>query len=97
MDIFEHAQPIIQLVTTGGFGALVWYLIVKHLPYEREQFTIALNEQQVRHDDAIEKLQVRFDAQLQNQQQFFRDMIAQMTADFTASLNNAVANASDTK
>jgi len=24
--------PIIQLVTAGGFGALVWYLVVKHIP-----------------------------------------------------------------
>ena len=24
--------PVIQLVTAGGFGALVWYLIVKHIP-----------------------------------------------------------------
>ena len=24
--------PILQLVTAGGFGALAWYLIVRHLP-----------------------------------------------------------------
>lgn len=24
--------PIIQLATAGGFGALVWYLVVKHIP-----------------------------------------------------------------
>ena len=25
-------DSVIQLVTAGGFGALVWYLVVKHIP-----------------------------------------------------------------
>jgi len=25
-------ETIVSLVTNGGFGALVWYLIVKHMP-----------------------------------------------------------------
>ena len=24
--------PVIQLATAGGFGALVWYLVIKHIP-----------------------------------------------------------------
>lgn len=28
----DWVGAIIQLVTTGGFGALLWYLIVKHIP-----------------------------------------------------------------
>lgn len=32
----------VQLASTGGFGALVWYLIVKHLPKMQEDFTRAL-------------------------------------------------------
>ena len=31
-DPTSWVSPIIQLVTAGGFGALVWYLIVKHQP-----------------------------------------------------------------
>ena len=30
--LHEWVQPLIQLVTAGGFGALVWYLVVKHIP-----------------------------------------------------------------
>ena len=28
----EWVPPVIQLVTAGGFGGLVWYLVVKHIP-----------------------------------------------------------------
>ena len=28
----EWVNPVIQLVTAGGFGALVWYLVLKHIP-----------------------------------------------------------------
>ena len=28
----DWAQPVIQLVTAGGFGALVWYFVVKLIP-----------------------------------------------------------------
>lgn len=29
---FPWVQPIIQLTTAGGFGALVWFLVVKQIP-----------------------------------------------------------------
>ena len=29
---YGWAQPLIQLATGGGFAALVWYLVVKHIP-----------------------------------------------------------------
>ncbi len=28
----EWVQPVIQLVTSGGFGALVWYILMYHIP-----------------------------------------------------------------
>jgi len=28
----EWVDVVIRLVTAGGFGALVWYLVVKHIP-----------------------------------------------------------------
>ena len=28
----EWVELVTQLVTAGGFGALVWYLVVKHIP-----------------------------------------------------------------
>lgn len=28
----DWVSPVVQLATAGGFGALVWYLIVKHIP-----------------------------------------------------------------
>lgn len=29
---FDWIEPLVQLATAGGFGALVWYLVVKHIP-----------------------------------------------------------------
>ena len=29
----DWVAAVIQLVTAGGFGALVWYLVVKHIPF----------------------------------------------------------------
>ena len=34
----EWVDPVVKLVTAGGFGALVWYLVIKHMPAERKQF-----------------------------------------------------------
>jgi len=28
----DWVNPVIQLATAGGFGALVWYLVLKHIP-----------------------------------------------------------------
>lgn len=28
----DWVAPFVQLVTAGGFGSLVWYFIVKHIP-----------------------------------------------------------------
>ncbi len=28
----DWVSPVIQLTTAGGFGALVWYLVIKHIP-----------------------------------------------------------------
>jgi len=59
----EWVAPIIQLVTAGGFGALVWYLVVKHIPAiedrhmrEREELAKQLSE----HADKFEELTREF-------------------------------------
>lgn len=31
-NAIEWVDVIVKLVTMGGFGALVWYLVVKHIP-----------------------------------------------------------------
>lgn len=53
----DWVQSIIQLVTAGGFGALVWYLIVKHIP------AIDLRHQKERKEmlEYIEKRDVKFE------------------------------------
>lgn len=33
----EWVEPIISLVTTGGFGGLLWYIVVKHIPAMEER------------------------------------------------------------
>ena len=34
---FDWIEPLVQLATAGGFGALVWYLVVKHIPSIEER------------------------------------------------------------
>ena len=33
----EWVDVIVKLVTMGGFGALVWYLVVRHIPEIEER------------------------------------------------------------
>lgn len=49
MDAMDWVDPVIQLTTAGGFGALVWYLVVKQIPQmetfhreERKLFMVEL-------------------------------------------------------
>ena len=32
MEAPQWVNTIVQLTTAGGFGALVWYLVVRHIP-----------------------------------------------------------------
>ena len=41
----DWVDPLIQLVTAGGFGAFAWYLLVKYIPAKEKQ-----------HQDAVERL-----------------------------------------
>lgn len=59
----EWIQPVIQLVTAGGFGALVWYLVVKHIPQiearhksERDEWLNYISHR----DDKFEKITAEF-------------------------------------
>lgn len=54
------AQPIVQLVTAGGFGALVWYMIVKHIPAieerhrsEREEWLVYIKKRDNQFDEML--------------------------------------------
>lgn len=38
-DFGGLAQAIINLVQAAGFGGLVWYLLVKHIPNENDKHT----------------------------------------------------------
>ena len=31
-EAFEWVDPVIRLVTSGGFGALLWYIFWKYIP-----------------------------------------------------------------
>ena len=43
-DSMSWVGPIIQLVTAGGFGALVWFLIVKHIPSIEDRHKVERGE-----------------------------------------------------
>jgi len=44
-------NPIVQLVTAGGFGALVWFLIVKYIPNQEERHKEERTTWQERHKE----------------------------------------------
>ena len=52
-----EAGSWVQLITTGGFGAIVWYLIAVHIPRERKAFTDELSL--IRAERATERLDVQ--------------------------------------
>jgi len=57
--VVDWASPISQLATAGGFSALVWYLVVKHIPAieARHQKERAEWLEYIRHrDDSFEHL-----------------------------------------
>lgn len=61
--LMEYIQPVIQLVTAGGFGALVWYLVVKHIPAIEDRHKNERNEwlTYISHrDDKFEKITTEF-------------------------------------
>lgn len=46
------ASPVIQLVTAGGFGALVWYLVTKQIPkMQREALSELRKEREVNREE----------------------------------------------
>ncbi len=62
-------ELILQLATSGGFGALAWYLVAKAIPKlitdfrldlatQRADFTSALTRLEDAHKDEIEKLRL---------------------------------------
>ena len=60
------ADAIIKLTTAAGFGGLVWYLVVKHIPEieerhrrEREQYREYLDKR----DERLEEIAILFAAE----------------------------------
>lgn len=47
----DWVQPVIQLVTAGGFGALVWYFVVKLIPSVEARHKEERAEIEQRHKD----------------------------------------------
>ena len=64
----------VQLASTGGFGALVWYLIVKHLPKMQEDFTRSL---QAEREARILEIRAERDARSQERADYMARMNVQ--------------------
>ena len=65
---YDWVDTIVKLVTAGGFGALVWYLVVKHIPaiekrhqQERDEWKEFLSKR----DDAMTTVIDRLTASIQ--------------------------------
>lgn len=59
-DNWSWIEPVVYLVTSGGFGALVWYLITKHLPKleerhreERAELVAKIEAKDTQHDEIV--------------------------------------------
>ncbi len=75
-DFAAWGQAIVQLVTAGGFGALVWYLMVKYVPSIEERHLVERTAMEEKNkaeraeflgyiqsrDDQVQRQNDRFDA-----------------------------------
>ncbi len=77
----------IQIVTTGGFGALLWYMLVKHIPNieqrhrdERKEWLAYIKEQ----DDEQKERDQRYNEELKERE---REMLSAL-AEFRQTLRD---------
>lgn len=65
-EFTSWVDPLVRLVTAGGFGALVWYLIVKYIPAiedryqkmrktDQEMFLKSMADRDEKLDEIVEK------------------------------------------
>jgi len=52
----ELLSVIAQVATAGGFGALVWYLIVKEIPRQQSDYRESLDKQQTKFSADLDKI-----------------------------------------
>lgn len=45
----EWVEPLIQLTTAGGFGAMLWWVLVKHLPRQEQSHCERIDKIEQRH------------------------------------------------
>lgn len=64
----------VQLVQAGGFGAIAWYLIVKHLPKIQEDFTRTL---QAERESRILELRAERESRAQERADYIGRMATQ--------------------
>lgn len=75
-------NTIINLVTTGGFGALAWYLIAKHIPSQAEKFTKDLEKQDEKFVSELHRQRVTFLEAINKQQDNFAEIVNQERTHF---------------
>jgi len=76
----EWVGYLTQLATAGGFGALVWYLVMKHIPaiearHREERLEAAKNceAERIRNHAALESICDKFDQHCREQRVNFLD------------------------
>ena len=74
-DAMSWVAPVIQLVTAGGFGALVWYLVVKHIPSIEKRHADERKEW-------LEKIEER-DTKFEGMTREFITILAETKSEFT--------------
>ena len=85
-DALVWVDPLVRLATAGGFGALVWYFIVKHIPGiekrhrdERQSFLDYIKER----DDKLEAIVKDYYGAVESVRDELREITAKLTCELS--------------
>lgn len=83
-------EGLIQLVASGGLGALAWYLIVYAIPRMQDKYDVQLQNQQTVFIQQLQQQQKAFSEYNDKKDQLFRDAMNQMTTELISALKGKV-------
>lgn len=79
-----------NLITSGGFGALVWYLITKYIPAQTAAFENAVRKEREAFTQMLEQERKSFREVNEQQRIDFKDELGKQRDAFKAVYNNSM-------
>ena len=71
----------INVITSSGFGGLVWYLIAKGMPAMQERFDARSEQAELSWEKRLDNLQAFFKEELKNREAVFEKTIERILKD----------------